>query len=117
MLDLPRRARASLSRSKRPSSPGVRRLYNDLGAPRPARRALLSALDLLERDPLLSAGEFPGDLLRRLIDLPAGVWAQEADLYARYREIVRAAALARRALPEEHRGAFWSALPERLDER
>ena len=118
MLELPRRVRPTPSRQKRaaPAS-GVRRLYNDLGASQVARGDLARAIALLEREPLVSAGVFPGDLLRRLIDLPSGVWAEQGDLYPRYREIVREAALARRALPEDLRGAFWSALPDRLDER
>jgi hypothetical protein len=83
--------------------------------PRPERHVILAAVELLEREPLASAGRFPGDLLRRLIDLPAGVWAREADLHDRYREVVRAAALARRALPEKERGMFWQSLPARLE--
>lgn len=94
----------------------ARRLFNDLGAPRPGRAQILAALELLEREPLASAGEFPGDLLRRLIDLPAGVWAREHDLHPRYCEVVRAAALLRRQLPSRERGAFWRSLPDRLDE-
>ena len=115
MLDLPHPASAKLRPSRRRAQPAlVRRLYNALGAPRPERADLLSTVELLEREPLASAGEFPGDLLRRLIDLPAGIWTRETDLHSRYREVVRAAALARRELPEKERGAFWSSLPDRL---
>ena len=118
MLELPRRVRSHLPRQKRAAPPcGERRLYNDLGKPPVERGALVRAIALLEREPLASAGVFPGDLLRRLIDLPSSAWAEHGDLYPRYREIVREAALARRALAEELRGAFWSALPDRLDER
>jgi hypothetical protein len=118
MLELPRRVRSDPSRAKRSAPPpGARRLYNDLGAPQADRDALERAIALLEREPLASAGVFPGDLLRRLIDLPSGAWARHGDLYPRFREIVRMAALARRELPEELRGAFWSALPDRVDER
>jgi hypothetical protein len=118
MLELPRRVRSDPSRPKRSAPPAsLRRLYNDLGAPRAEHGALVRAIALLEREPLISAGVFPGDLLRRLIDLPSGAWAQHGDLYPRFREIVRVAALARRELPEEQRGAFWSALPDRVDER
>ena len=118
MLELPRRVQPAASRRKRSAPPaGVCRLYNDLGATSIERSALARAIAVLEREPLASAGVFPGDLLRRLIDLPSSLWAEQSDLYPRYREIVREAALARRELPEEQRGAFWSALPDRLDER
>jgi hypothetical protein len=115
MLDFSRPMR-SLATRRPPVAPGARRLYNALGAPRPERRDVLSAIELLEREPLASAGEFPGDLLRRLIDLPAPVWAREHDLHPRYCEIVRAAALLRRSLPENQRRAFWRSLPERIEE-
>jgi len=118
MLELPRRVRSNLPSQKRSARPsGVRRLYNDLGTLPVERGALARAIALLEREPLASAGVFPGDLLRRLIDLPSGAWGEHSDLYPRYREIVREAALARRSLPEDQRGAFWSALPDRVDER
>jgi hypothetical protein len=116
MLDHRHDVQTTVRRARGPASSSARRLYNALGAPRPDRAHVLSAIELLEREPLACAGEFPGDLLRRLIDLPAGVWAREHDLHPRYREIVRVAALARRGLPEKERGAFWRALPERLEE-
>lgn len=107
----------TVRRPRGPAAAGsARRLFNALGVPRPDRAHVLSAIELLEREPLACAGEFPGDLLRRLIDLPAGVWAREYDLHPRYREVVRVAAIARRGLPEKERGAFWRALPERLEE-
>ncbi len=116
MLDFSRPVRSSATR--RPHAPpGVRRLYNLLGDSRPERRDILSAIELLEHEPLASAGEFPGDLLRRLIDLPAAVWSREHDLHPRYCEIVRTAALLRRGLPESQRRAFWRTLPDRIDER
>ena len=118
MLDLTSVIRSPFTPSRRPQAlPGVRRLYNALGAPVPERSDILSAIALLEREPLASAGEFPGDLLRRLIDLPAAVWAREHELHPRYCEIVRTAALARRSLPEKERRAFWRSLPDRLEER
>ena len=118
MLDRPQNLQPTLHRSRSAApSPWVRRLYNALGAQWPDRAHIVSTIELLEREPLACAGEFPGDLLRRLIDLPAGVWAREHDLHPRYREIVRVAALARRGLPEKERGSFWRALPERLEER
>lgn len=92
------------------------RLFNSLSTDRLDRGTLMTAIELLEREPLASAGEFPGDLLRRLIDLPSRVWAAEADLYPRYREVVRTAAAARRELPAAVRGSFWRALPNQLAE-
>ena len=75
---------------------------------------LADALDLLERVPLASAGLFPGDLVRRLMDLPGEAWYGEPALYARYQAVVRAGALARRDAPEQVRQAFWRELPARL---
>ena len=92
------------------------RLFNSLSVDRLDRGALRAAIELLEREPLASAGEFPGDLLRRLIDLPPRVWAAQGDLHQRYREVVRAAAAARRGLPAAARGTFWQALPDQLAE-
>lgn len=93
-----------------------RRLFNALAADRAERAVLLRTIELLESDPLGSVGIFPGDLLRRLMDLPDHAWAGETDLHARYCQVIRAAALARRGMPEELRGAFWRALPSHLDE-
>jgi hypothetical protein len=92
------------------------RLFNSLSTDQLDRGTLMTAIELLEREPLASAGRFPGDLLRRLIDLPPRVWAAQADLYPRYREVVRAAAAARRELPAEVRVTFWQALPPQLAE-
>jgi hypothetical protein len=61
----------------------------------------MAAIELLEREPLASAGEFPGDLLRRLIGLPPRVWAAQGDLHQRYRQVFRAAAASRQALPDQ----------------
>ena len=88
------------------------RLFNSLSVDRLDRGALTAAIELLEREPLASAGEFPGDLLRRLIDLPPRVWAAQGDLHQRF----RAAAAARRGLPAAARGTFWQALPDQLAE-
>ena len=65
------------------------------------------ALEVVEADPLASAGRFPGDLLRALTDVDARFWSRHPHLYARYREALRAGALARRALPPEHRLDVW----------
>lgn len=71
------------------------------------------ALERLERDPLTSAGRFPGDLLRSLIELPPSFWRREPALYRRYQAVVRAGAIARRRLSWNERRAFWSALKDR----
>lgn len=77
------------------------------------RRAELSevvplVLDVLERDPLASAGCFRGDLLRALIDLPAEFWRRDRVLFQRYQAAVRAGAIARRSLPSTERMDFWT---------
>lgn len=66
------------------------------------------ALDVLERDPLASAGFFRGALLRALIDLPANFWGDNPAAFARYQDAVRAGALARRSLPSAERMEFWT---------
>ncbi|MEO6864457.1 MAG: contact-dependent growth inhibition system immunity protein [Gemmatimonadaceae bacterium] len=65
-------------------------------------------LDVLECDPLASAGYFRGDLLRALIDLPANFWRRDRVSFARYQAAVRAGAIARRGLPSAERMAFWT---------
>ena len=70
----------------------------------------------VEMDPLATAGWFPGDLLRGLLEVPASFWAREPRLYARFRESLRAGAIARRGLPADERTHFWTAalpVPER----
>ena len=68
------------------------------------------ALDLVERDPLLSAGRFPGDLLRGLMAVPGQLWGRHPWMYERYQAALRAGAVLRRHLPLEQRMAFWDAL-------
>lgn len=70
--------------------------------------AVPAALDVLDRDPLASAGYFRGDLLRALIDLPPEFWRRNRELFRRYQAAVRAGAIARRCLPREERMEFWS---------
>ncbi len=73
-------------------------------------------LDRVEMDPLASAGWFSGDLLRGLLEVPASFWARQPRLYARFRESLRAGAIARRGLPADERAHFWTAVlpvPER----
>ena len=66
-------------------------------------------LERLESDPLASAGWFPGDLLRALLELPGSFWARHPRLWIRFREALRAGAAARRGLPDESRVLFWTA--------
>jgi hypothetical protein len=68
------------------------------------------ALDAVERAPLASAGCFPGDVLRGLMEVPGGFWARHPRLYDRYRSALRAGAAARRQLPRDQRMTFWAAL-------
>jgi hypothetical protein len=67
-----------------------------------------AVLDVLERDPLTSAGYFRGDLLRALIDLPAEFWRRDHGSFRRYQAALRAGAIARRSLPSSERMAFWT---------
>lgn len=67
-----------------------------------------AVLDILEGDPLASAGDFRGDMLRALIDLPAEYWRHDEISFRRYQTAVRAGAIARRALPGAERMAFWT---------
>ena len=93
----------------------ARDVYNALSDPAQRAVAVGRALDILARDPLASAGAFPGDLVRRLMDLPSAFWREHPDLDTRYRNAVRAAALERRTAAEPVRRGFWRGLPERLD--
>ena len=101
----------------RPRRPDRERrdIYNALAEPRLRAGAVSRALDILERDPLASAGVFPGDLVRRLMELPPQVWQHEDGLYQRYRAAVRAAALARRHSASAVHRAFWRDLPARVE--
>ncbi len=70
-----------------------------------------TVLDILERDdPLASAGQFPGDLLRGLMEVPGHFWGRHPPMYERYRAALRAGAAARRHLPPEERLRFWRPL-------
>src|SRR5690348_15571561 len=61
------------------------------------------ALDALDEDPLRSAGQFPGDLLRALMQVPGSFWTRSPQLYERYRDALRRAAAQRRQLPARDR--------------
>ena len=69
-----------------------------------------AVLDIVEHEPLASAGGFGGDLLRGLMEVPGAFWSRHPRLFARYRAAVRAGALARRALPADMRADFWNPL-------
>lgn len=68
------------------------------------------ALDALERDPLVTVGCFPGDLLRGLMTVPGSFWRRFPTLYERYRAAIREGAARRRRLPYAERMRFWDAL-------
>jgi hypothetical protein len=91
-----------------------REVYDALSDPRRRKAAVARALDILEQEPLASAGAFPGDLIRRLMDLPPAFWRECPAFDARYRDAVRAAALERRTAADAVRLGFWRGLPERL---
>lgn len=67
-------------------------------------------LDILGQDPLASGGQFRGDLLRGLMEVPGRFWGRHPQLYERYRAALRAGASARRQLPAEQRLQFWGPL-------
>lgn len=68
------------------------------------------ALARVERDPLVRASHFDGDLMRGLMEVPGEFWGRHPPLYARYREALRRSASLRRRLPAEERMRFWSPL-------
>jgi hypothetical protein len=68
------------------------------------------ALDVVEEDPLATAGQFAGDLLRGLMEVPGSYWGRHPRHYARYRAALRAGALRRRLLPIDARMQFWEPL-------
>lgn len=72
--------------------------------------AVAAALDVVERDPLATAGCFRGDLLRGLMEVPGCFWGRAPALYDRYRRALRAGAERRRRLPACERMEFWSRL-------
>jgi len=45
------------------------------------------ALDLLERDPLIFAGRYKGDLLVRVLDIPKSFWIENQELNDRMVEL------------------------------
>ena len=74
------------------------------------------ALAHVERDPLTCAGQFHGDLMRGLMEVPGAFWGRRPRLYDRYREALRQSAALRRRLPPEERMKFWSPLVLREDQ-
>lgn len=69
-------------------------------------------LDRVERDPLRSAGRFPGELLRGLMEVPSGHWSRHPRSHARFLAALRAAAAMRRRLPVDERMRFWTPLDQ-----
>jgi hypothetical protein len=69
-----------------------------------------AAVDLVSEDPLHTAGRFPGDVLRALMEVPGGYWTRHPQLYDRYRTALRAGAALRRTLPPDRRFEFWAPL-------
>ena len=72
--------------------------------------AVPAALDLVGEDPLHSAGRFPGDVLRALMEVPGSYWTRHPLLYDRYRSALRTGAALRRTLPPGRRFEFWAPL-------
>ncbi|HEU4565995.1 MAG TPA: contact-dependent growth inhibition system immunity protein [Gemmatimonadaceae bacterium] len=70
------------------------------------------ALEVVERDPLATAGRFRGDILRALMEVPGAHWARHPAHYDRYRAALRAAASQRRGQPPDEQMRFWQPLPE-----
>lgn len=68
------------------------------------------AIARVERDPLVRAAHFNGDLMRGLMEVPGAFWGRHPRLYDRYREALRRSASLRRRLPTEERMRFWSPL-------
>jgi hypothetical protein len=68
------------------------------------------ALARVEREPLVRARYFEGDLMRGLMEVPGAFWGRHPRLYDRYRQALRASATLRRRLPAEERMRFWSPL-------
>ena len=65
------------------------------------------ALARVEREPLVRAACFDGDLMRGLMEVPGAFWGRHPRLYDRYREALRRSASLRRQLPAEERMRFW----------
>jgi hypothetical protein len=68
------------------------------------------ALARVERDPLTNTGQFDGDLMRGLMEVPGAFWGRYPRLYDRYREALRRCAALRRRMPHDERMKFWSPL-------
>ncbi|HEX6597711.1 MAG TPA: contact-dependent growth inhibition system immunity protein [Gemmatimonadaceae bacterium] len=68
------------------------------------------ALTCVERNPLANAGQFDGDLMRGLMEVPGPFWGRHPRLYDRYREALRRSAALRRRMSVEERMKFWSPL-------
>jgi CDI immunity proteins len=92
----------------RPEGVMARKLLADLLNRERLETTVPQALEVVTHDPLTMVDSFRGDLLRGLMEVPAGFWSRRPGLYERYQAAVRAAAQARLGLPAETRLAFWS---------
>ena len=70
------------------------------------------ALDRVEGDPLRSAGRFPGELLRGVMEVPSSYWSRHPRMHERFLAALRAAASLRRRLPADERMRFWTPLDQ-----
>jgi hypothetical protein len=67
------------------------------------------ALDVLEDDPLISSGRFPGDLLKTLLELPKSYWEENHDHWMRAHTVVRSIEDALKVI-ERPKAAFLSVI-------
>jgi hypothetical protein len=70
--------------------------------------AVPAALHLVRQNPLASAGQFAGDVLRALMEVPGSFWGRYPQMFDSYQAALRAGAVQRRALPPDARLDFWS---------
>lgn len=107
------RDETSMNEAREPSdvcSPDLE-LLDALHSGRSLGTAVPGVLDRISSDPLASAGHFPGDFLRGLMEVRSDFWSRNPRLYSRYREALRAGAATRRRLPPDERLDFWVYAP------
>ena len=100
-------AAAPQPQHRQPAAPTPAELLTTLELEAGLCDAVPAVLELVARNPLASAGRFPGDLLRGLMEVPSMFWSWHPHFYDRYREALRAGAAARHRLPPEQRLDFW----------
>ncbi len=83
-------------------------LITDLVRGHDLEAAVPAALYLVRQHPLASAGQFAGDILRALMEVPGSFWGRYPQMFDNYQAALRAGAVMRRALPPEDRLDFWS---------